>query len=141
VEQRSYPILITTGEHEYTRWGFKNLLKTGVDIIQPDVNWCGGLTELLKITAMVSAEGKLVIPHGSSVYSYHYAIASSATPFSEFLMMAPEADKVVPMFSPLFEDEPVPVDGFLDVPDEPGFGVTFNSDIPCERPFEASLPA
>jgi len=136
VEQRSHPILITTGEHEYTRWGFENLLETGVDIIQPDVNWCGGLTELLKIKEMASARSCLVVPHGSSVYSYHFAIASEVTPFAEFLMMAPKADKVVPMFSPLFVDEPVPKDGYLDVPDTPGFGVVFNPDIERTRPFE-----
>ena len=135
VEQRSHPIMITTGEHEYTRWGFEQLLKTGVDVIQPDVNWCGGLTELLKIRAMASARNRQVIPHGSSVYSYHFAIASDATPVAEFLMMAPQADRIVPMFSPLFIDEPVPVDGHLDVPDRPGFGVEFNPAVKRDRPF------
>lgn len=140
VQQRSHPILVTSGEHECTRWGFENLLATGVDIIQPDVNWCGGLTELLKIRAMASAKGRLVVPHGSSVYSYHFAIASDATPFAEFLMMAPKADRVVPMFDPLFVREPVPVDGYLDVPDTPGFGVELNPKLERHRPFDVPLP-
>ena len=134
VKMRSYPIRISTGEHEYSRWGFKNLLDTGVDIIQPDVNWCGGLTELLKIKALASANNRLVIPHGSSVYSYHFSIASDATPFSEFLMMAPKADKIVPMFDPLFKNEPVPVNGLMDVSDRPGFGVELNSNLSWKRP-------
>ena len=129
VHHRAYPIKISTGEHEYTRWGFKKLLETEVDIIQPDVNWCGGLTELLKIKALASAYNKLVIPHGSSVYSYHFSIASDATPFSEFLMMAPKADKIVPMFAPLFENEPVPENGHIMVSDNPGFGVKLNSKL------------
>lgn len=133
VKMRSYPIRISTGEHEYSRWGFKNLLDTGVDIIQPDVNWCGGLTELLKIKALASANNRLVIPHGSSVYSYHFSIASDATPFSEFLMMAPKADKIVPMFDPLFKNEPVPLNGFMDVSDQPGFGVELNSELKWEK--------
>src|SRR5699024_7468337 len=58
-------LLITTGEHEATRWGFRNLLETGIDIIQPDVGWCGGITELLKISALADTHGALVIPHGS----------------------------------------------------------------------------
>ena len=53
-------------------------------------------------------------------------------------MMAPKADEVVPMFSPLLVDEPVPVDGYLDVPDAPGFGVEFNPAIERSRPFEVS---
>ena len=132
--KRSYPILITSGEHEYTRWGFKALLDTDIDIIQPDVNWCGGLTELLKIKALASSYHKLVIPHGSSVYSYHFSIASDITPFSEFLMMAPKADQIVPMFTPLFDNEPVPLDGHIQVTDEPGFGVKLNRSLPWVRP-------
>lgn len=135
--ERRYPIMITTGEHEYGRWGFETLLGTGVDVIQPDVNWCGGLTELLKIKALASARNRLVIPHGSSVYSYHFSIASDVTPFSEFLMMAPAADCIVPMFAPLFTEEPVPVDGHIDVDDRPGFGVELNPKLTWTRPFPA----
>lgn len=135
VRERNHPIMITTGEHEYARWGFETLLATGVDVIQPDVNWCGGLTELLKIKAMASAKKRLVIPHGSSVYSYHFSIASDVTPFSEFLMMAPKADAIVPMFSPLFSDEPVPRDGHIEVTDEPGFGVNLNPELRWRRPY------
>ena len=42
-------MLVTTGEHEATRWGFRMLLEMECcDIIQPDVGWCGGITELTK---------------------------------------------------------------------------------------------
>lgn len=135
VRDRSHPIQITTGEHEYGRWGFDTLLGTGVDVIQPDVNWCGGLTELLKIKALASARNRMVIPHGSSVYSYHFSIASDVTPFSEFLMMAPQADHVAPMFDPLFVNEPVPVEGHIDVGDAPGFGVELNPKLRWVRPY------
>ena len=61
-------MLVTTGEHEATRWGFRLLLEMGCcDIIQPDVGWCGGLTELIKISALADAHNTLVVPHGSSV--------------------------------------------------------------------------
>ncbi len=120
-------MLVTTGEHEATRWGFRLLLEMGcADILQPDVGWCGGLTELLKISAMADARGVLVVPHGSSVYSYHCSITRHNSPFSEFLMMAPKADEVIPMFSPLLLDEPVPQNGRLRLSDAPGFGVRLN---------------
>lgn len=120
-------ILVSTGEHEATRWGFRALLEAGgADFIQPDVNWCGGLTELLKISALADAHGAWTIPHGSSVYSYHFVITRTMSPFAEFLMMAPAADRVVPMFSPLLTDEPVPEQGRLKLPDRPGFGVGLN---------------
>ena len=129
-------VLLTSGEHEATRWGFRQLLETGVDIIQPDVGWCGGITELIKISALADAHGTLVVPHGSSVYSYHFVLTRQGSPFTEFLMMAPNADEVVPMFSPLLIGEPVPESGRLTVPDRPGFGVALNPDIDLRRPYQ-----
>ena len=79
------------------------------DIIQPDVGWCGGITELIKISALADAHGELVVPHGSCVYCYHFVVTRHNSPFAEFLMMQPKADEVVPMFSPLLLGEPVPV--------------------------------
>ncbi|RQU93801.1 L-rhamnonate dehydratase [Burkholderia cenocepacia] len=130
-------MLVTTGEHEATRWGFRMLLEMECcDIIQPDVGWCGGLTELIRISALADARGVLVIPHGSSVYSYHFVATRHNSPFAEFLMMAPQADRVVPMFDPLLLDEPVPVGGRMKVPDTPGFGVRLNPDVRMQRPYE-----
>lgn len=129
-------MLVTTGEHEATRWGFRMLLEMGCcDIIQPDVGWCGGITELIRISALADAHNALVVPHGSSVYSYHFVITRHNSPFAEFLMMAPQADKVIPMFNPLLLDEPVPVNGRMKVPDRPGFGVRLNPDCALTRPY------
>ena len=136
--KRSAPsgMLVTTGEHEATRWGFRMLLEMDCcDIIQPDVGWCGGLTELMKIAALADSRGVLVIPHGSSVYSYHFVITRHNSPFAEFLMMAPAADHVVPMFHPQLIGEPVPVNGRLKLPDTPGFGVELNRALPLHRPY------
>lgn len=131
-------MMVTTGEHEATRWGFRLLLEMGCcDIIQPDVGWCGGVTELIKISALADAHNKLVVPHGSSVYSYHFVITRHNSPFAEFLMMAPQADEVVPMFTPLLLDEPVPVKGRMRASalDKPGFGVRLNPACELHRPY------
>ena len=130
-------MLVATGEHEATRWGFRLLLDMGCcDILQPDVGWCGGLTELIKISALADAHKVLLVPHGSSVYSYHFVLTRHNSPFAEFLMMSPNADQVVPMFTPLLLDEPVPVNGRMKVPDRPGFGVRLNPDCMLTRPHE-----
>jgi L-rhamnonate dehydratase len=136
--KRSIPagMLVTTGEHEATRWGFRMLLEMECcDIIQPDVGWCGGITELQKIAALADSHGVAVVPHGSSVYSYHFVITRHNSPFAEFLMMAPEADRVVPMFHPQLIGEPVPVNGRLKLSDKPGFGVELNRSLPLHRPY------
>jgi L-rhamnonate dehydratase len=129
-------MLVTTGEHEATRWGFRTLLEMECcDIIQPDVGWCGGLTELIKIADFADAHGALTIPHGSSVYSYHFVITRHNSPFAEFLMMHPAADQVVPMFHPQLIGEPVPVNGRLKLSDRPGFGVELNTEVALHRPY------
>lgn len=136
--RRSVPkgMLVNTGEHEATRWGFRLLVDMGCcDVIQPDVGWCGGITELIKIANYADAHGVMMIPHGSSVYSYHFVVTRHNSPFAEFLMMAPKADEVVPMFSPQLLDEPVPVNGRMKVPDRPGFGVRLNPDNQMHRPY------
>ena len=130
-------MLVTTGEHEATRWGFRMLLEMGCcDIIQPDVGWCGGMTELLRISALADVHGALVVPHGSSVYSYHFVATRHNSPFTEFVMMAPQADRISPMFHPLLLDEPLPANGRLRVSalDRSGFGIRLNPDCQLNRP-------
>ncbi|MDH5333765.1 MAG: L-rhamnonate dehydratase, partial [Thermoleophilia bacterium] len=120
------------------RWGFRQLIDNRcADVVQPDVNFCGGLTELLKIASYASAHGVLMIPHGSSVYSYHFVATRHESPFAEFLMMAPDAASIVPMFTPLLTGEPVPERGRIPVSalDAPGFGVELDRSLPLERPF------
>src|SRR6266700_3316301 len=61
---RHTTIPIATGERMFTRWGFKELLKSGVvDIIQPDLSHTGGIWEARKIAAMAEAFDVAVAPH------------------------------------------------------------------------------
>ena len=52
-------------------------------------------------------------------------------------MMAPQADKVVPMFHPQLLGEPVPQNGRIKASalDKPGFGVDLNPDVKLHRPY------
>jgi galactonate dehydratase len=55
---------IATGERNFTRWGFKNLLTGGgVDIIQPDLSHAGGILECRKIAAMAECYDVAIAPH------------------------------------------------------------------------------
>lgn len=132
---RGCGVLLTTGEHEYTRYGFKQLLSSRcVDILQPDITWLGGMTEARRVVAMAAAEDVVIIPHGSSVYSYHLQYAFNNCPVAEFINLSPDADKITPYFGGLFPDEPLPKDGFIDLPEKPGFGVTLDKSR-LTRPF------
>lgn len=130
-------ILTTTGEHEYTRYGFRQLIERNCcDILQPDVNWVGGITEARRIVAMAAAHDLKVIPHGSSVFSYNMQYAFQACPIAEYLVMSPAADTIVPLFGKLFVNEPLPRDGWIELPDKPGWGVELNYDeLQLARPY------
>jgi galactonate dehydratase len=55
---------IATGERNFTRWGFKDILTRGVaDIIQPDLCHAGGIFEVRKIAAMAECFDVAVAPH------------------------------------------------------------------------------
>ena len=132
---RSSAVMLTTGEHEYTRYGFRQLLERRcVDIIQPDITWLGGITEARRVVAMAAAHDVIVIPHGSSVYSYHLQYAFPNCPLAEYINLSPNADQIVPYLGSLFDAEPLPKDGFIDLPDRPGFGMTLKKDN-LERPY------
>ena len=76
-------------------YGFKTLLeKKCADILQPDITWCGGMTEARRIVALASAYDIPIIPHGSSIYSYHLQICFPSCPMAEFLVMSPKADSI-----------------------------------------------
>ena len=137
LKRRVSSCLVTTGEHEYSRYGFRELLERRcADVLQPDITWLGGITEARRVTAMAAGFDVPIVPHGSSVYSYHLQIAFPNCPIAELIMLAPEADRVQPYFGDLLLDEPLPVDGWVELdPTKPGFGVTLNRDL-LRRPYE-----
>ncbi|SUH36192.1 L-rhamnonate dehydratase [Salmonella enterica subsp. enterica] len=49
--------MVTSGEHHGTLQSFRTLAETGIDIMQPDVGWCGGLTTLVEIAALANRAG------------------------------------------------------------------------------------
>lgn len=122
--QRASPIDISGGEHEYTRWGFRQIVENrAMDVLQPDIYWCGGISETVKICALASAFDLPVVPHGHSSHATAHLIASqppTVTPIQEFLIKW----NAVHQF---FLKEPLnPVDGAITVPDAPGLGIAID---------------
>jgi L-rhamnonate dehydratase len=114
----------TTGEHEYTRYGYRRLLEERLlDIVQPDVMWVGGLTETLRIAAQASAYDIPVVPHGSGPYSYQFIASQTGPAFCEYVAASPDGKSIMPVFGDLFEGEAMPVEGKLRISDAPGFGM------------------
>lgn len=124
-------LLLTTGEHEYSRFGFKQLIdRKAAHILQPDITWLGGVTEARRVMALAAANDVLVVPHGSSIYSYHLQFAFLNAPLGEFINLSQDATEIRPYFGGIFVDEPLPKDGkiTLEQISKPGFGCTLKKE-------------
>ena len=130
-----------TGEHEYTRWGYAQLIEAGVGLLQPDVMWMGGVTEFARVVALASARGVAVVPHGCGVYGYFMCMAFPSIPLAEFMMMSEQADVIEPNFGSMFIDEPLPERGYITLPhNKPGFGLTLNKKaLNLHRPYSHTV--
>ncbi|MGR0278777.1 L-rhamnonate dehydratase [Marinomonas dokdonensis] len=120
-------IPISGGEHEYTSYGFKQLLdKRAVSVIQYDTNRVGGITAAHKINAIAEAYSVPVIPHAGQMHNYHLTMSTLASPMSEYF---PVHDVEVgnELFYYIFEGDPEPENGFIDLDDnKPGLGLTLS---------------
>jgi L-alanine-DL-glutamate epimerase-like enolase superfamily enzyme len=120
---------IAGGEHEFTIFGFRDLLEANaLDYIQFDTNRVGGISQARKITALAEAYQVPVIPHAGQMHNYHVVMASLNSPMAEFF---PKVDVEVgnELFWYIFDGEPVPVDGYIDLDENtPGLGLTVNEE-------------
>ena len=117
-------MLITGGEHEFTRYGFRDLIeKKAVDILQPDIYRAGGISELKKIAAMASAHNLPVIPHGVGAATYHFVISTNNAPRAEFVDIYAQGGR------PALKGEPEPKNGFIELSAAPGFGYELDDEI------------
>jgi len=138
-ERGNQNVLMVTGEHEYALTGFKQLLDAGVQILQPDLGWCGGMTVLLKISALAHAYRVPVIPHCGGMYGAHFSITRSDLDIAEYVVSAAEGDAVSPMHEPYLLGATIPERGRHDPGDAPGFGMELNRDLPLQRPFHGEV--
>lgn len=129
--RRSTRVPIATGEHEYTRWGFLHLLRDeAVDVIQSDPDWCGGISELVKICTLASAFGRQVIPHGHSIHAAVNVIAAqppAICPMAEYLLLAQQSKQH-------FHTRVMqPEGGSIALPTTPGLGIEIDEAKVDER--------
>jgi L-rhamnonate dehydratase len=127
-ELKSYGrIPIAGGEHEFTAYGFRDLLEArAVDYIQFDTNRVGGLSQARKIAALAEAYSVPVIPHAGQMHNYHVVMGSLNSPMAEYF---PVVDVEVgnELFWYIFDGEPKAKDGFIDLDESvPGLGLTIN---------------
>ena len=117
------PVLISGREHEFTQHGFAEVARAGaLDLWQPDITWCGGITAGLRILDIARQAGVPVAPHrGGEVWGLHLIMATEELDLAERNPGRRGAPR-----DELWLGEPQPKGGFLEPSDEPGFGVKLN---------------
>lgn len=120
---------VATGEEESGRLAFKRLIdETHVDIIQPDMSRCGGLTEAKKIATLATDNNILCIPHAFKTgilvaASMHLIAAIPNAPVLEYSVTESPIRKGI-LTSP-FEMK----DGYVSIPQKPGLGIEINREV------------
>jgi L-alanine-DL-glutamate epimerase-like enolase superfamily enzyme len=123
-------ITVAAGEQDATRWGFRELIERGhVDLIQPDVTRCGGITELLRIAMLAQEHGVAVVPHAwksgiIKAASLHVNAVLPDALFQEYCVADTEIN--TKLTRQLLE---IDEDGYVAVPTAPGLGIDLDEDV------------
>ena len=122
-------IPIAYGEQNYSLWQFDWALRNGVmQIVQPDINYNGGLIRAKRVARIAEKLGRTIVPHNTqtgatSVNILQFASCTkNAAPFMEYPWRAPQ--KAPTWYQPDFKI----TDGKLRVPDAPGMGLAIDPD-------------
>ncbi len=131
------PVPIAAGEGDVTHWDFEDLIERGLDVIQPDVAFCGGLTVCRRVSKMAKAAGRRVVPHCFSTginlaASLHWMAATPNSDLVEYCL------RPSPLMRQLVRNLPPVEEGRVRVPDGPGLGIELDENV-LER-YRVSYP-
>jgi L-alanine-DL-glutamate epimerase and related enzymes of enolase superfamily len=130
------PMAIAGGENEHGLYGFNTLLRAGaMDIVQPDVGSCGGITAMRHIMALAQASGIEINPHvwGSAVAQAASLQVIAALPHAHHSLFARQPILEYDQSSHPFRDDlttrPMEMnDRKVAIPDAPGLGIEIRRD-------------
>jgi len=112
---------LATGEHLYGRWEAEEFFKNNaLQFIQADPEWCGGLSETIKVANLASVHGVKLLPHCHNIHAALAVVASQSPevcPCGEYLI------NYVPEKLHFIKDAPLSSNGFVQLSEKPGFGI------------------
>ncbi|MBL7118423.1 mandelate racemase/muconate lactonizing enzyme family protein [Candidatus Bathyarchaeota archaeon] len=121
----SIEIPLATGESEYTKYGFKELIgRKAVDIVQADATRVGGITEWIKIASYAEAWNLPMAPHARPDVHAHLAAAIPNGLIVEVFTL--EFDPL--QFEYWVEPWHRPKDGYIQLPDKAGLGLEISEE-------------
>ncbi len=118
-------IPIATGENEYTRYGFRDLIESrSAAILQPDALVMGGITEFMKVAAMAQSHDLPLASHGTQDVHIHLMTAIPNGLILEYYSTSTD-----PLRSEMLVDNLQVEDGYVRPPDKPGLGIEPNEEV------------
>ena len=144
--RRLFRIPLATGESLYGKHEFQALIAAGaVDLLQPDILLCGGLTELTKIAALAEAHMISLIPHNpfgplTTLMTAHFGAASPNFTLMELpqagIPGSPEAEAQRLRKTFVETDDFEVSEGYLPLPAGPGWGARINLENVSRHPYQ-----
>ena len=123
-------IPVAGGEHEFTRYGFQQMIEAkAVDILQPDLHRCGGITEGRKIASLAAVHGLSICPHAFSNVHTQFIAATTNAPMSESFPVPCWEDSDLNEQPTIILNQASPEGGKIPVSTAPGLGVEINTEI------------
>jgi galactonate dehydratase len=132
---RATTIPVATGERLFTKWAFREVLELGAAaLLQPDLSHCGGVLEARAIAAMAEVYYCGFAPHNplsplNTIVSAHVGMASPNFVALELCLYPPDWTREL-LTEPLEYH-----DGFLELSDEPGWGVELDVELCRAHPY------
>ncbi len=118
-------IPVATGENEYTRYGFRDLIESrSAAILQPDALIMGGVTEFMKVAAMAQSHDLPLASHGTQDVHIHLMTAIPNGLILEYYSTSTD-----PLRTEMLVDNLQVVDGYVSPPDKPGLGIEPNEEV------------
>ncbi len=138
--RQAFPaVAIAAGERRCTRWGFREWLELGaVDVIQPDLSHCGGITEVIRIASMAEVYHVRVAPHGPYGPVNKAAGVHAAACIPNFLTL--EHCRMPPYYDDVQTEGITIKDGCAELPTTPGLGVDLDWEYVAKHPYAPCAP-
>ncbi|WP_049903171.1 mandelate racemase/muconate lactonizing enzyme family protein [Halococcus agarilyticus] len=139
VEHSSVPVAVDRSPESRVN---QDLLSTGVDILQPDLIYVGGITEAKKIAGMAEAEHLSLAPHNANGPVSTAACVHLDATTSNFMIQEVFADFAYQDWADdLTTRGPAIADGRLQLPDDPGLGIELDMDVVRDNTYDPSTDA
>ena len=133
-------IPVAGGEHEFTHFGFEQIIEKGaMDILQPDLHRCGGITEGRRIAHLAASYGLTINPHAYSSVHVHFVAAMPNAQFVEYFPVPVWEKDEWKSEKPLILGQPTYSNGGFEVPQTPGLGITINWESVTENKKSATV--